>query len=111
MPQVVVATPKDGKDRTWHDVFPIWPVEDDPDYTYINEILESIAMNARMGSRTNEEQKAHLIKLVTDNYRKTIEDVSLPLEKRNKEFASFGRYMWYIEEVFANLAGSYREWK
>jgi hypothetical protein len=139
MPEVVYATPaEDGTHRNWDDVFPVWKQNaENNEWRVINEILEVVAMNNRMGTKTPEELKQHLIEVVTRNNDEMLEDnlkklQALPnpkmgalgplkeditkehekvLEERKNTMYTYGLYRYYIDKVFANLGGAYREWK
>ncbi len=137
MPEVVVAT----EGRTWDVVFPIWKNDDqDSEWRIINMILEAIAMNNRFGGKTNEELKATLIKEQHEHYKELFqkleggehdhkaegfdhntfgcgkgcevpEDRTKMMEERALKFRFYGEWRFYLDEVFNNLAGAYREYK
>jgi hypothetical protein len=140
MPEVVVPTPSaDGSRRTWNQVFPIWDNDDeDTEWRVIDQILEAIAMNSRFGDKTADELKIHLMstqhaffveefaKLNGEphNHKEEFplvergatqdqipEDRKKIMEDRQRCFKSYGKWMFYLEEVFANLGGAYREYK
>ena len=114
MPEVVYPTPDaEGNARTWDQVFPIWKNENDNvEWRIINTLLESIAMNNRFGGKTVEELRAFLFEDMVKNCRKFIEEVGTEnLEERNKLFREFGQYVYYLDMVFENLGGAYREYK
>lgn len=135
MPEVVYPTPDEqGNPRTWDNVFPIWSVEQtpDPEWKVINTILEQIAMNNRFGEATPAELKQRIAEEIRGNVNKFLNEVfdkylieSLnipdelpevsPKEKFFKERASilrqYGTYTLYLDQVFDNLGGAYREYK
>jgi hypothetical protein len=106
MPEVVY--PKKGN---WEDVFPILTDEKNAlDNAVVNQILYSIAMNNRFGKMSPKELKADIAKQIRDNTEKFLSDMTDPEERRNM-FAQFGAYCFYLDKVFANLGGAYREMK
>lgn len=136
MPEVVYPTDgEDGKPRTWDKVFPIWGYDEPNEWAIINSILEGIAMHNRFGKGTREEFKQTLIdsanRMQTETLEKSLKalgekkgaktktlggaTVKTPDEELMKarldQFASYGMYRWYVDQVFANLGGAYREYK
>jgi hypothetical protein len=139
MPEVVYPKNKGKQSRTWNEVFPIWDQNaEQTDWRVINEILEAIAMNNRFGGKTPAQLKKHIQGSIDKWLAKELEEnlaefqaLSNPElhglngvlksditpehekaeEKRRSLFATYGRYSYYIKEVFANLGGAYREFK
>lgn len=137
MPEIVVPTPdENGNSRTWDKVFPIWGIEEPSEWITINSILESIAMNSRMGGKTPEELRAHLINYVTEGTKKELDENMAEmlasegemkkaqfgaaivknvdekfLKARVKIFGEHGLALFYINEVFDNFGGAHREFK
>jgi len=132
---------EDGSPRTWDQVFPIWNNDDEVyEWQLINQILEAIAMNNRFGDETPEQLQARLMKVNTEWVTEKVakleggvhkhkeefpeadhsdlgcgcpvpEDRKELLEKRHAAFESYGRVMFYLQRIFEELGGAYREWK
>jgi hypothetical protein len=132
---------EDGKPRTWDVAFPIWQNDDEnTEWQIINQILESIAMNNRFGKETVDELQARLKKDQHEWFVSRLkqfegekhdhheeftshtqfgcgEDCVIPedrqklMEQRRHVFQSYGKWLFYLEEVFAQLGGAYREFK
>lgn len=115
MPEVLIPTPyPSGKARTWKNVFPVplAPGNDNlREYRYIDQILEAIAMNNRMDSRTPEELQAHLTEDALNQIRDRLAKAGKNEEKRKLVFVDAGMFLFYLREVFANFASAYREHK
>lgn len=140
MPEVVYpSNDADGNSRTWDQVFPIWKNDDDDnDWRIIDQILEAIAMNNRFGGKEPDALRAEMIAYYTGIVKETLDglngephnhkeefpgkspteiDILIPadrkkiIEERGKYFRILGRYLFYIDEVFKNLGGAYREYK
>jgi len=140
MPEIVYPSPDaDGKPRTWNDVFPIWQNDDeDTEWRIIDQILEAVAINNRFGGKTPAALRAHIIKSQTEWFAEELakntgsphdhktefpgknwaeilellpEDRKQDLEERAILFKSLGKWLFYIDQVFANLGGAYREYK
>lgn len=134
MPEVVYS--KSGED--WNKVFPIWDENvEQYEWRIINSILERIAMNNRFGGKSNDELKASIMKgireQVEEEHEKTLialqalpnpehndfgvkkgditEEHNKVLNIRNGYWAEYGRWAYYVEVVFENLGGAYREYK
>lgn len=140
MPEVVYATPDaNGKPRNWNDVFTIWNLNvENSEWRVIDNIMDIVAMNNRMGSRTSDELREHLLKEAAKNITSLLTETeeklaALPnpsldeirekrdeviteehkkiLKDRNDLWAHYGKYVFYINAVFDNLGGAYREYK
>jgi len=134
MPEVVYA--KSGED--WNKVFPIWDQNvENYEWRIINSILEAIAMNNRFGGKSTEELKASILvgikEQVNEELNKTLialqalpnpeagmfgakvedinEDHQKVLDTRRNYWAEYGRWSYYLDAVFENLGGAYREYK
>lgn len=121
MPEVVYPSPdKNGKSREWKNMFPELPNTHDG-WGIINNTLYTIALNNRMGGQTTEE----LRKRILDDYNKQMTEMLVKnrmgnkklspktIEKRsevfNKWMKDYGIAIWYVNQVFDNLGGAYRE--
>lgn len=132
---------EDGSPRTWDQVFPIWKNDDEAyEWQLINQILEAIAMNNRFGGETVKQLQARLIKVNTEWFTEKLaklegephkheeefpeanhldlrcscpvpEDRKELLKERRQVFESYGRVMFYLQRIFEELGGAYREWK
>jgi len=141
MPQVVVPTPDaKGNPRTWDEVFPIWNQNAEvSEWRIINSILESVAMNSRMGDKTPSQLKEILLKdirgqienILEENLKKlqlldnpkinglgfieNQEEVTSVhkevLDKRTKVWSEYGRWAYYIDVVIDSVGDTYREYK
>ena len=138
MPEIVYPTPDgEGNERTWDVVFPIWKIDaDDNDWRVIDQILESVAMNNRFGKNTPIEEQHRIIASINEQFEKFLQEnleklqqlpnvkkadsnLEIPehqaiddlLKERSRLFAAYGRWRWYIDHVFANLGGAYRQYK
>lgn len=114
MPEVVYPTPDaEGNSRTWDQVFPIWKNDNDQkEWRTVNTILEAVAMNNRFGGKTPDQLKEHLRQQILDNCHKFLEETGTEnLEERQNLFGQLGQYLYYVQMVFENLGGAYREHK
>lgn len=111
------------------------------EWRIINEILgDGIAMNNRMGGLTLDELKARIRKNIDEHFKTYFDETlaelqALPnpemngmgialknpeeltedhkkiLEKRNTAWASYGKWLYYLDAVFENVDSVYRQWK
>lgn len=112
MPQVVYPTqnPDTEEDRTWDDVFP--ELKDHTgDWDIVNGILFQIALGARFGSDSPNAVYESLKVAAYDQVQDNLNRSGLNEESRTADFAHYGKTLFYMARVFANLGGSYREHK
>lgn len=106
MPEVVYAK----GDRTWEQVFPILEVEGNHEWRVIDSVLEAIAMNNRFGDKTPRQLRNWWIERVLEETEKLLEKEADP-QKRLDIFRDCGVNLYYLDRVFRNLGGAYREYK
>ena len=139
MPEVVVPTkdPTTGQERTWNEVFPIWNNDDeDTEWRVINQLLETIAINNRMGGKSLKVLKETIRKSQIEFYTRRLDETRPATEldinykthpelkdeasiasraevlaQRAHVFEYLGKWMYYLDVVFENFDHAYREYK